>query len=452
MRYDGEVTDAAGGPSPRVAASDSRKAVTLGVLTVIYAFIFSDRAAFGILLHDIQVTLKLSDVQVGFLTGIATSFFYALLGIPVAQWADRGNRPLIIALSSLFWGVAVSICGFTGNLVQLFIARIAASAGEAGIFPPASSLMADYYSRVERPRASTIFMLGSPIGGMVGTLLAGWLNVFLGWRTTLFLFGLPGALLAAMAWFGLVEPRTLMSRSGIGQRDGARMTASEGLEPADYGGLLSEGRSLWHNLTFRWLTIGLSILTLIGGGMGAWTSIYFIREFGVSTGTLGSVAIPYGLCGLAGIYIGGMLISRVTNTDERRQLQLSAVLFLLQGVLSCATYLANSWPLALSFYLIGALIGSAFLGPVFGLAQSVVPARQRALSVALILLTTNLTAGFGPVLVGSLSEALGRTGDAESLRWGLLLLAPVSAALAALSFFRASITASRDIDEAQAIK
>ena len=84
------------GPEP-LSPGASRYA--LGLLVVVYVFNFVDRSILSILLEDIKQTFDVSDTYLGFLSGIAFAFFYTLMGIPIARWADRGNRTTIIALA-----------------------------------------------------------------------------------------------------------------------------------------------------------------------------------------------------------------------------------------------------------------------------------------------------------------------------------------------------------------
>src|SRR3982074_1659700 len=131
----------------------------LAILLVILAFNFVARLALGLVLQNIKVDLALSDPQLGFLTGVAFALFYSVMGIPIARWADRGNRVAIISLSAALWSVAVALCGLAGNFVQLLLIRVGVAVGEAGCTPPAYSLIADHFTRSERPRAVAVYGL-----------------------------------------------------------------------------------------------------------------------------------------------------------------------------------------------------------------------------------------------------------------------------------------------------
>src|ERR1700722_8107357 len=138
-------------------ATPAYKNYLLTVLLVILAFNYVDRFALGLAVENIKADLLLSDSQLGLLTGIAFALFYSVMGIPIAKWADRGNRVTIIAFTTALWSVAVVLCGAARSFAQLLTVRVAVAIGEAGCIPPANSLIADYFTRAERPRASAIY-------------------------------------------------------------------------------------------------------------------------------------------------------------------------------------------------------------------------------------------------------------------------------------------------------
>ena len=70
----------------------------LGILCAVYAVNFLDRQILAILLQSIKEELRLTDVQLGLLSGTAFGVFYATLGIPIARIADRVSRKGVIAV------------------------------------------------------------------------------------------------------------------------------------------------------------------------------------------------------------------------------------------------------------------------------------------------------------------------------------------------------------------
>lgn len=82
----------------RAYRNKSYRYFALGILTLVYTFNFIDRQIITILNEFIIADLGLSDAQYGALNGIGFAAIYCVLGIPVAVWADRGNRRSIIAI------------------------------------------------------------------------------------------------------------------------------------------------------------------------------------------------------------------------------------------------------------------------------------------------------------------------------------------------------------------
>src|SRR5687768_9007908 len=105
-----------------------------------------DRMTLGVVLEDIKGDLALSDTQLGLLSGLAFALFYSVMGIPIARWADRGNRVTIISLTAAAWSAMVALCGTATGFVQLLLIRVGVGVGEAGCIPPAHSLIADYFT------------------------------------------------------------------------------------------------------------------------------------------------------------------------------------------------------------------------------------------------------------------------------------------------------------------
>src|ERR1700722_14494788 len=130
-------------------ATPAYKNYLLTVLLVILAFNYVDRFALGLAVENIKADLLLSDSQMGLLSGIAFALFYSVMGIPIARWADRGDRVLIIGITAALWSVAAALTGVVRSFGQLLAVRVLVGVGEAGCIPPAHSLIADIFPRGE---------------------------------------------------------------------------------------------------------------------------------------------------------------------------------------------------------------------------------------------------------------------------------------------------------------
>jgi MFS family permease len=115
------------------------------------------------------------------------------------------------------------------------------------------------------------------------------------------------------------------------------------------------------------------------------------------------------------------------------------------SMLSAGIYLSPS-PLT-AFVLLGLSLAGVYsiYGPLFATIQTLVPARIRATSVAVVYLFSNLIGmGLGPLAAGMMSDALRPRFGEESLRYSLLLLS-AGYLWSAWHLWRASKTVRRDL-------
>jgi MFS family permease len=413
---------------------DAYKRYLLAVLSLVLAFNAVDRLALGLLMQDIKLDLHLSDTQLGLVTGIAFALFYSIMGIPIARWADRGNRITIITVTTALWSAAVALCGVAGNFLQLLVIRAGVGVGEAGCTPPAHSLIADHFSRAERPRAMALYMLGAPLSVTVGYFLAGWLNEFYGWRMTFILLGLPGVLLAALVGLTLREPRR------------TRLSSGKCIPPEVPYAVNEIWRRLWGNFTFRHLLLCFSVMSFFGHGVGQWQAVFFIRTYGLETGELGTwFTLIFGVSGFVGTYLGGALASRHAANNENLQLKALAVLFAVFTIISALVYLSPNYLIAFGLLGLSAFGATMITAPLFATIQSLVPDHMRAVSIAIIYLFANLIGmGLGPLVAGMLSDSLVPFTGEESLRFALIALCP-GYLWCSWHLWRASQTVARDL-------
>jgi MFS family permease len=392
------------------------KRYLLGLLLLVFASNNLDRLALGIVAQNIKVDLSLTDTELGLLSGIAFALFYSVMGIPIARWADRGNRVTIIAVTTALWSVAVALCGAARSFLQLALIRSVVAVGEAGCMPPANSLIPDYFSRAERPRAMSIYMLGASVAVVVGYFLAGWFNEFYGWRRTFVLLGLPGLPLAVVAALTLREPRQMSWPSGS-------HAPPVLLQPVN---LRQAAVKLSRNASFRHLLLSFSIAWLFNAGIFQWLPTFFIRSYHLSTGELGTwFAVIYGVGGLLGTYIGGEWASRRAAGNEPLQLKAMTIACSALAIISTGIYLTHNRYVALALMGVTAVVGPLATGPLFAAIQTVVPQRLRATSIAIIYLFANLIGtGLGPLGAGVLSDLFRPLLGDDSLRYALLALCP----------------------------
>ncbi|MCE2391748.1 MAG: MFS transporter, partial [Proteobacteria bacterium] len=145
----------------------------LGMLLVLFVSSHVDRNILNILIDPIRNELDVSDTWMGLLAGPAFALFYAILGVPVARWADRASRKAIILAGLVIWSLMTAAQGLVRLFWQLLAARVLVGVGEATISPASHSMVSDYYPPESRAKALAINTSGGHIRMKVGYILGG---------------------------------------------------------------------------------------------------------------------------------------------------------------------------------------------------------------------------------------------------------------------------------------
>lgn len=402
-----------------------------------------DLFVWGLVLDDVKRDLRLSDTQLGVLSGFAYSLFYALMGFPIARWADRGFRVAVISLATLLSGIALALIGATQTFAQLLLVRIAVAVGDAGCAPASQSLIASHFTRAERPQASSLVLVGATTAGVVGPPLAGWLSEAYGWRATFMLIGWVGLVLGVVAWWTLRRFETGTTDS-MCETPHQRESAQKFIAAVDpnYGDVLSTLRA---SKALRYILLGWVIATLLGTGLATWEAVFFRRVHGLQTAELGAWLGAVKLLGLAGIYGGGHLASRYAPNDERRQLRAMGIAFAAFAVLGASVYLVSDYRMAFALKSLKAVAGYLVIAPTFALLQTLVaPAVRATMFAAYLFLNHFFGGGAGPLAVGAFSDMLEPLLGLESIRYALIATCP-GYLLGGWCFWRASRTVMSDI-------
>jgi len=177
---------------------------------------------------------------------------------------------------------------------------------------------------------------------------------------------------------------------------------------------------------------------MMGYGLFFWMPSFLFRSFGL---TLVQASLAYGglvlVGGLAGIWLGGFLADTLGARRKAAYALIPALAFLATIPFYAVGVLSTQLGVCMAVLLVPTALGLAWLGPVLGAVQHLVPATMRATASAIFLFINNLLGiGLGTTLIGALSDALHVRAGADSLRYaivagtGFYLLAAVFLALA----------------------
>ncbi|NRB40816.1 MAG: MFS transporter [Pseudomonadales bacterium] len=413
------------------------------LLLMAYILSFIDRNIMAILVGPIRDDFAISDELYGWLNGVAFTFMYVILGVPIAWLADRKSRKNIIAVGTGIWSVMTFLCGMATGFNSFFFARMGVGVGEAALSPPAHSLLADYFSKEQLPTVMAIFTLGIPIGVGVSYSLGGWVYAWalaqggfvlplLGavkpWQATFMIVGLPG-LLVALGIFRVIEPsRTGAMRSKISgaEQDSKTMDMS----------LAQTWHFLWQRKSvYLPIFLAISCLSIVGYSFMMWfvahaSRVYDIPAFEIGK-TFGLIYLCAGVAGtLFGALLSRILINRGFADAAIRVALLVAVLWLIPAII--VTHMPSlTWAYIISVPCIFCL--NAYFGVSIAAIQIVTPNQMRAQASAVLLFFTNVFGlAVGPVIVGRLSSVV-FSGD-ESLANALSVVAVVFCPLAVILF------------------
>lgn len=381
---DAETRDRIGFGTP------AARAYVLVLLTMIYALSLVDRVAIGIVQEPIKQELQLTDFQLGLLGGPAFAILYSLIGLPLAQLAERRSRKGIISLCLLGWSLAAALCGVAGNYLALCAARLGVSIGEAGCTPPSQSVIVDYFPVSKRATALAIYGLGVPVAGLTAGFGGGWLAEQFGWRMMLIIMSLPGVLLAALLFFTVHEPPRSHNAD-------ASMLSLKAVLPE-----LARNRTFWH------LTLGASMSGFVGYGLSQYLVSFLMRSHGLSLFEASAFnGTMFGIFAGIGTFSGGYLADRLRPKWPRAAFWLPAVTMLMAVPLYLTGYLSASLWIAGPALMIAAMLNYFYVGSVFAAINTVVRTHLRTMAVAMFILVTTLIGyGLGPPAIGFLSDHL----------------------------------------------
>ena len=405
----------------------------LALLSIVYVFNFIDRQIMAVLIDPIKAEFGVSDTAMGFLSGFAFVFFYTLVGIPIARWADRGSRRFIITVAIAVWSLMTAASGLARSFAQLAVIRVLVGVGEAGATPPSHSLLSDYFPLNKRATALAIYSWGVYIGAALAFPIGGYLVAHYGWRTAFYAVGLPGVALSLLVWFTVRElPR------------GRAETGAANVEHASLGEVV---RFLLSRRSFMLIVLGSSLQSLSGFGVITWGAPFLSRvhamgwtEIGVTMGWI------IGIAGCTGVFLGGKLADRLGRRDTAWYMRLPALeSFLCIPFVTGFALLADTRLAVLSFIPFY-FLGAAYVGPMHAMVQSLVRVRMRATASAILLFVVNMIgAGLGPLAIGLLNDyVFGPIYGEMAIRYSIFVIGLVGG-LASILFWQASKSLSADL-------
>ncbi|MQA94696.1 MAG: MFS transporter [Streptosporangiales bacterium] len=299
--------------------------------------------------------------------------------------------------------------------------RVLLAAAENIDNPASSSLLADYYPPVNRPKVFGWVRITTYLGGL-GTMAGGVLGQALGWRSAFMIMVVPGILVAIVAWFLREPPRGLLDRIVAGgstepvpmPASGPSANGKAGGKPAGMAARLPN-RQFWPQLkavlripTLLLVGIALAVHTIGVAGVFFWLPSLMVRNFDQSLASAASLSGLITVVGVvAGTALGSFLGPRAHARFKGGLLMTggagiaigASILFLSLRMPTIGAYTA--------VLMVSCTLMSVAIPTCTAAIADTIGAKSRGIGFALVQFLLTLGTSLGPLTVGALSDSTG---------------------------------------------
>jgi sugar phosphate permease len=394
----------------------------LGVAFVMYVLSFIDRTNIAMATPALRSELGLSASTIGFATGM---FFwgYIILQIPAGRLAAVWSAKWVILGLSVVWSVVSLSTAFVHTENELIANRFILGLFEGGVLTSTIVLIRKWFTKGERARANTMFLLSIPIAQVVANPISGLVLAHFGWQMMFVVEALP-SLVWALVWIWAIteEPRDAAWLDPTEKAGLIEALAAEQTEAAPVRGHWI--RTLWHPAVLLLALYNFAAL-MAEWGVTFWLPTV-LKETGLSIVSVGFLAaIPPA----AGAVMMILVAMNSDRTQERKWHMIAATA--LSGVFLLLAQTAGHGSLGILIFLtlaVGAFLGR--FGPFWSLPTEVLPPAVAGVGIGLINGAGNLGGTVGPYFFGAVRQwtgsfTLALTAAGVSLIVGSLLVIPI---------------------------
>lgn len=408
-------------PSEAQTHGPRRAWAAVALLAVVGTLNYADRFLPAVLAEPIKKDLALSDTAIGVINGFGFLIVYAVLGIFIARFADRGAFGMVVSVCLGLWGAMTMVGAIAQSGLQLALTRVGVAVGEAGSTPAAHAYVARNFAPERRAAPLAVITLSIPLASAASLIGGGLLAQSFGWRTA---FVVMGAVSVAFVPLVLV---VLGRRQAMPVLDHAPLRRTA--KPWD---LLREP-------SYVVIVIGAACISIAGYSLTTFAPAFLIRSHGMSIGDVGlQYGIASGAAGIVGLLVVGRVADRLAARDPRWLLWLVAAMTAVLLPCSVAAFLVGSPALCVLFIALSYVIGTAYMAPSIAAIQRLVLPEQRATASAVFLFFGAVLGSAGPFVTGLISDALTAQLGSAALGRALLIVVPVTQVAAVACYLLAS--------------
>ena len=343
------------------------------------AVLFSD-ATFQQAMGIAQDKAKLGWLMTSFLLAYGfSSMFLSFLG-------DIFSPKKMLFWSVASWGVLMIIMGFTKDYTGMLILRVLLGLAEGPLFALAYTIVKQTYTDRQQARASTMFLLGTPIGAFLGFPITAFVLAHYDWHSTFFVMGAMTFLVLALIVFGLrnLELKRTVDLDGVGKRVNFRTH-------------LSNTKALMKNSAFWMLCVfNIALMTYLWG-LNSWVPSYLIQDKGFNLKEFGIYSsLPF-IAMLIGEVVGAVLSDKI----GKRAIQVSGGL-LIAGIFMYLMVIATDPIMVILAMSLSAMAWGFGVSAVFALLARVTTADVGATAGGIFNGLGNFASAAAPVVIGAI--------------------------------------------------
>jgi MFS family permease len=401
------------------------------LLFLLYLFDYADRMVVTSMFSFIQADWSINDTQSGWLVSI----IYLSIGIltfPVSLVIDRWSRTKTIGIMAIVWSIATVLCAFSGNYVQLFMARILIGFGEAGYAPGGSALISGMYPLEKRSKMMGFWNASIPLGSAVGVGLGGIIAASLGWKHAFGIVAIPGLIVAILFLF--VKDYKTVDLSFVDKSNNkVKMEKRDMI------------REFITKPSVLFTYFGMAAVVFVTTAMIVWLPTYFASELSIEPKFAGTLAGAVMLLALIGAPLGGYLTDKWREKQPRARLLFPSLSTLLSAILLFIAFYLFKGKGQLGVLFVFGIFIMTFIAGAAAVTQDVIHPGLRATSYAIAVAVQNLLGSFTAPIV------LGRISDLSNIKTAMSIL-PFVLLIGTLLFYLGSRYYLSDMEKVAKVK
>ena len=359
----------------------SKKKLYFLILYLLFMVDFIARVGINSILPIIQIDMKLSDSQIGIISGVVL-FGMAIFVLPISILGEKKSTKKAITISSIIWGVGSLFSGVATNFFQLSISRFFVGMGNSAFAPLATSTITSLYDKSKWGKVIGLFNTAMVLGGAIGAIVFVKLSGTIGWRNTFYIVGIISILLSI---FSLIIPD---NNKTINKEKDNKIKTKFII------------KSVLENKALIIMCLGAGIAIMALNGLNAWLSVYFVREMGISISNTALVVSFMSIFSIIGFPIGGVLLDIFYKKNKNSRILIPAICIALCGILYLLGFYFKILPLIILAATVYTFGGTAF----HTASQELVPKNLKSVSYAVYVLFIQFLGAIGPILVGFISQ------------------------------------------------